>query len=269
MKFLLTDFELNGINDSDFVCSYYDTETHSLGFHEYGTTRCAAPTMIGWSNEKGQKVSSVVIAGEPTYYPTIEILEQARVALQDKLFAAMKAADIRKRDEPQPSDLYQGLKLFLTHNCRMQKVNTEKCRKCDGSGKWINPRNDQDSRECFACRGTGQHYAGKSKNAQGKQEYVFLTAGLTGSAVDWTSFGTFYRNGYNHPDRHNTTVQLIGEDGNKWRAGLKNLRLDRDYQTDTELRVKADCQSRTYQFSYGYPHFAWDTNNFALEVLKF
>lgn len=29
------------------------------------------------------------------------------------------------------------------------------CRKCNGSGKWVNPRNTEDKRDCFACNGSG------------------------------------------------------------------------------------------------------------------
>lgn len=264
-KFLLTDWEINGYNDSDFMCSYYDDVANVIGFHEYGTTRFAAPTNIG-INPDG--TTSVTVAGETLLMPNADVVEKARLALADRIFDRLQKADRKLVDEPDYADLFQGMRVRLTENVRMQVRESAPCNKCSGSGKWINPRNANDKRDCFACKGSGQHVGAKVKGDNGKQAWDNLPAGLTGVVVDWKAFGQFYANGYNKPGRHNTTVQFRTDDGKLVRAGLSKLRLDQDYKDDSYLQGKAEELSFNYQFSALYPRHAWDTHNFAAQVAK-
>jgi hypothetical protein len=264
-KFLLTDWEINGYNDSDFMCSYFDDVINTIGFHEYGTTRFPSPTNIGF-NADG--TTTVVVGGESLLVPNAEVVERARLVLADLIFDKIKTANRLLVDTPDVSDLKAGLRVRLSAKARMQLRETAPCQKCSGTGKWINPRNDNDKRDCFACSGSGQYVGAKVKNDKGKLTYKELPVGLAGEVVDWTSFGQFYSSGYNKPNRDNTTVQFRTSDGELVRASLNKLRLDQDYSDDLWLYDRAEKASYNYSFSALYPRFAWDTYNFAASVAK-
>ncbi len=263
-KYILTDFELNGYNDSDFVCSYYDDVTNTIEYHCYGSTRFPSPTNIGFNNG----ISTVVVNGDALTYPTAEAVEKARLVLEEKIYQKLVANDKRQVDEPNIQELFVGMRVRLTTPCRMQEIAIEPCKKCKSTGKWVSASNPFDIRECFACKGTGQHFAGKVKDASGKQVFKKLEAGLTGNVVDWKSFGTFYSNGYSHPNRENTTVQIKTNNDELVRASYKNLSLACGYKSEAELRALAKDISYNYSFSSGYPKFAWDTRNFAVAVVS-
>lgn len=263
-KFLLTDWEINGYDDSDFMASYYDDKTNTIGFTCYGSTRYPSASVISI----GGGLTSVVVDGENLLTPNAEVVEKARLVLEESIFQKLVAADKRLVETPDVEDLKEGLSIRLTAKARMQVRETEPCQKCSGSGKWINPRNANDKRDCFACKGSGQHVGAKRKNEQGKQVYEELPAGLSGKVVDWTSFGQFYASGYNKPNRENTTVQFRLADGKVVRASLSKMRLDRDYRPAEELRARARDLSFNYGFSALYPRFAWDTCNYAAQVAK-
>ncbi len=261
--YLLTDWEVNGYSDSDFWCTYYNTEDKTVHACEYGSTRYAGARTIGWNGN----VSTVVINGEHALAPTAEIVEEARQWLEGHIFERMVELDKRLVDEPNVEDLHPGLEVRLLADCKMQVNETEKCLKCGGSGHWTNPRNSADKRDCFGCKGTGTHVSGKKK-VDGKLVYDKLSLGTHGSVVDWRSFGKFYSNGYNKPNRHNTSVQFRLEDGKVVRASLEKLRLHREYTAEHELRAKAKELSFSYGFSAIYPRHAWDCHNFAAQVAK-
>lgn len=262
-KYLLTDWEINGYDDSDFMCTYWDDVERRVFAHCYGTTRAAAPTNIGWNGD----VSSVVVGDEPCLAPTVEKVEEARQWLEGYIFDRLEVADVRMVDTPDVKDLHAGLEVRLLADCRMQVNETEPCAKCFGVGKWVNPRNIADKRDCFGCKGTKVHIIGKKKDANGKLVFEKLNAGMHGTVVDWRSFGQFYRNGYNQPGRGNTTVQFC-VDGRTVRASLEKIRLHREYEDKDSLREKAKSLSFNYQFSAIYPKHAWDTHNFAAQVAK-
>lgn len=264
-KFLLTDWEINGYNDSDFMCSYYDDVANVIGFHEYGTTRFAAPTNIG-INADG--TTSVTVDGEVLRMPNAEMVEKARQVLEDRILALMVDADRRLVDEPDVDDLRDGLRVRLTEKAKMQVRTSESCQKCNGSGKWTNPRNPNDKRDCFSCKGSGQHVGAKVKGDDGKQVWEVLPAGISGVVVEHRSFGTFYARGYNRPNRHNTTVSFRTDGGKVVRAGLSKLRLDRDYESVDAMRERAKRASFNYGFSALYPRHAWDTFNHAARIAK-
>lgn len=264
-KFILTDWEINGYDDSDFMCSYYDDKANKVLTFCYGTTRAAAATNIGIGPD-GK--TSVVVDGEHLMLPTAEVVEKARLVLAEYIYQTIKEADKRTVDEPGMTQLRAGLRVKLISDVRMQVKKTEPCQKCGGSGNWTNPRNPADKRPCFNCKGTGQWTGGKATGEDGKTIWEKLPAGLSGEVVDWKSFGTFYRSGYNTPGRDNTTVQFKTDSGRIVRASLSKLRLDRDYQDDQALRQKAESLSLNLQFSKFYPRHAWDTRNYAAEVFK-
>lgn len=93
---------------------------------------------------------------------------------------------------------------------------------------------------------------------------VKYEAGTVGEMVRQSSFGAFYRNGYNRPNRENTRVTLRLIDGTFATFALSALRQHREPLTDDELRAKAAELAQHCQFSQAGPYkFAWDTKNHA------
>lgn len=287
-KYILTDWEINGYDDSDFMLTYWDDEAKAMGSHMHGTTRfggcicskegalpeapkgstgyhlCAKLNYVSEPPAPGRY--EIKEQGSWLLMPTAEVVEQARLWLEEHIFQRLTALDKLLVDQPDVSDLRAGLEVRLLLDCKMQVNDTEPCNKCSGTGKWVNPRNSADKRDCFACKGSGQHVKGKLK-VGGKLQFEKLTAGMYGAVVDWRSFGQFYRNGYNQPNRNNTTVQFRMSDGRMARASLEKMRLHRDYASPDSLRAKARDLSFSYQFSAASGHkFAWDTHNFAVQV---
>jgi hypothetical protein len=261
-KFLLTDWEINGYDDSDFMASYYNDVTNTIGFTCYGSTRFPSATVIGI----GGGITSVVVEGENLLMPDAAVVEKARLVLEESIFQRLQAADKRLCDTPDVEDLVKGLRIQLTSSARMQLRESSSCQKCNGTGKWVNPRNAKDQRDCFTCKGSGKIVGSKVKNEDGKQAYQLLQSGLNGEVVDWTSFGQFYARGYNKPNRDNTTVQFRTSDGQVVRASLSKMQLERGYKPEAELRSKAKELSFNYGFSAMYPRFAWDTCNYAAKA---
>ena len=285
-KYVLTDWEINGYDDSDFMLTYWDDESKTMRSHLHGSTRfggcmCKRENALpehpqGSSSyhlcatlEYQSETSSYRVKeqGEWLLMPTAEVVEQARLWLEEHIFQRLTKVDKRTVDEPDVSDLHEGLEVRLLADCKMQLNTTEPCQKCSGSGKWINPRNPADKRHCFGCKGTGEHVTGKAKDANGKLVYAKLKKDAHGKVVDWKSFGQFYSRGYNQPSRFNTSVQFRLESGEGARASLEKMRLHRDYAAAETLRAKARDLSFNYQFSAASgAKFAWDTHNFAAQV---
>jgi len=265
-KYVLTDWEINGFEDSDFMLTYWDSKHKIMGSHMHGSTRFGGcqckPTPI----EGGSSYHLCGENPEVLLMPTAAVVEEARQWLEHLIFVSLTVADKRVVDEPNVRDLQPGLEVRLLSDCKMQVNETEPCSKCNGTGVWTNPKRLTDVRTCFACNGSKVRFLGKKKDSNGKLVYEKLTAGMHGTVVDWKSFGRFFANGYNQPNRSNTTVQFC-VDGRIVRANLEKLRLHREYASPDMLRDMALRQSFNYQFSAASGHkFAWDTYNFAAQV---
>jgi len=245
---------------------FYDDQANKLGETCVGSTRYGGCSCHGsqicydFTNEMtGQK--------ETMKHPTAEVVEKARFLLEEHILAKLTAEETRSVMNPNVEDLLDGLTMCLKEGHKNQIKVTESCRKCSSSGKWVNPRNPRDIRECFACHGTGEvKTSEKAKDANGKIVYERLPVGLFGVVIDWTSHGTFYRNGYNQPNAENTTVKLRGIDGKVWQAPLCKLRLSRTMLTADELRTKAHTLSYNLHFGSFASRFTWYDRNYAEDV---
>ena len=225
----LDQWEHNSVNDSDWYSVVYDTETNELRRVETGTTRFAGDCYIGPAIKKEVPP---------------EIRERATVALAALYFDYLKRNNAAHVATPEIDVLTVGTRVRVIAKTRsaVKAFDLEPCIKCSGSGKWINPRNAQDARECFACKGTGNHKANfrKVQGEYGKQVWNHIEAGTVGTVVgEVRSYGKFYRNGYNRPDRSNSTVAVKLDDGRELAIGCSKLRLDCEPLTDAELRVNA------------------------------
>ncbi len=272
MKFVLCDFEKNGYNDSDFFLTYYDDVEDKLVVYEYDTTRFAGCTCKGTSPPPpaGHRYSAYHYHGTPPEFflwPTLEIVEKARVKLEDFIFNALKHADENLVYHPDVSALRQGLRMRLLKETKNSIYDAEDCQKCSASGKWINPKNSSDVRSCFYCKGNGKIFSSIKKDERGKRQYDKIKVGMVGEVVNWRSFGQFYKSGYNKPGPDNTQVSLRSDDGRCFRATLANLRMDREPASEHSLRARAKELSFNYQFGSLGP-CAWLTHNFALQVVE-
>ena len=262
-KYLLTDYERNGYDDSDFYCTYWDDQTKSVRLFMYGTTRFAAPTMIG---THADGTYTVEVEGERLVPPTSVVVEEARQWLASKLYADAKAEHERICNFAYPGDLRKGDKVVTKKKFRNQLKETKPCEKCAGSGKWTNPRNASDLRECFSCEGTGKWKAGPKKDDKGKIQYRVIPEGTEGTVLSWESRGQFYANGYNKPNPFNTTLKVKLADGTVINALLDNVRLVREW-SEPRMREAAESASYSYEFSRALdPRHAWDTHNYAARL---
>lgn len=203
----LDDRERNGAWDSDFYAIVYDDDKDEIRSIEYGSTRYAG----------GPRTSPYPWADEPTK-------AKAERALARQLAPLLRMAEERRILEPYP--LQEGSSVALTEPHRSLQRVTEPHQKCNGTGQWTNPRNPKDVRECFGCHGTGTWTSKERvKDAHGKQRYRTLPAGTTGTVLSVQAYGQFYRNGYNRPNRFNTTVKLCLDDGTVCTVPNHKLRL--------------------------------------------
>jgi hypothetical protein len=233
--FTMCEWEYNGRDDSDWYAVVYDDEKDSLYRIETGTTRFAEALHIGPPRQK----------------PTDEIMERAKAALQKMTVPFLISREKQRVEEPYQS-LVKGAKVRLSSTARIAKKETTICQKCNGSGHWVNPKNENDKRTCFACNGAGFKTGKAQKNANGKNDWTFLEEGLIGEVLDTQVWGTFYRNGYNRPDRSNTRVLVKFETGETHWVGANRLRLDEEPRSEEELIRSWKINGGDTDF---YPHW--------------
>ena len=236
--FILTDWEINGYDDSDFMCSYYDSVKNTVEFHCYGSTRFPSSTIIGWTGD----VSSVVVNGMNLVKPTAEIVEAARKVLAGMIAAKLTATAAA----PGVASIKPGVKVQLTRGCKMRATTSTVCDKCTGSGHWVNPRNASDKRACFACNGNGS----KETKAAG---WVKLEAGKTGTVVSSSEY------------RGSVTVVMVSDSGERFQANLDAISL---VVSEEQIAATAEAQSRDLEFSRMARRHAWDCSNFARQVAR-
>ncbi len=99
----------------------------------------------------------------------------------------------------------------------------------------------------------------KDSSPRSKSTYK---AGDVGDVFWSQAMGTFYKKGYNKPNRENIRVGLRLLDGTKVFLPLKALRLHREPLTDAELRARAEELSHSYNFGATVPHFSWPSEVF-------
>ncbi len=246
----LCDWEENRYDDSDGYVALWDVDTHELRSELTWTTRGACNKPF------------------PRTVPmTIENLEVARQYLENNIYDRIRAAEHRDVLEPDKIMAGQRVRLSRDHRNMAKTVTVETCPRCGGTGKWVNPRYENDVRECLACKGTGQKATKyeKKKNASGKQEWNYFKAGLAGTVVSVHCYETCYANGYNHPGRHNLQCIVLLDNGQEMKCPLEKLSLDKDPMSDDMLRERA----RNLSFSFNFKpllssHGGWLDNNWAL-----
>lgn len=235
------EWEHSRYDDSDFYTVVYDSEKDECRRYETWTTRFPS-------------------GSSPLPQLTPEIAPKALSALARVYQERLTRRITRQITEPEPSELKQGMRVrFSTDHRCMRKDKTiarEECSKCGGSGKWTNPYKPSDVRQCFACTGEGERNRTKrvrAKDADGSQAWESIKTGACGEIIAWTTFGTFYRNGHNRPNRSNTTVYVRLDDGREVQAPLAKLQEDREIPPGDKIRAMAEDYATRQGF---YPPFA-------------
>jgi len=249
----LCDWEINGYSDSDGYLTYYNDETNELGCELTWTTRFAGGDSSG-------KFSM----------PTLEIVEKARKLLADKIFGMLRAAEDSDVLEPTAVVVGQRVRLLVDHKNAVKKHEEVPCDRCNGTGKWVNPKNASDLRDCFHCKGSGtlKRNFEKAKDENGKTQWQKFPAGTSG-IVEWVGmFGAHYANGYKQPGRFTLQVRLKTNDGVEVKCPLEKLRLDCEPESDVQIRVRAEECSYNYNFKPLFSkHGGWLSSNWAKEVI--
>lgn len=259
-QYKLTEWEHNGLDDSDWYAVVYDSDKDQLDRILINTTR-------GYITRPSMKE------------PTDEIYLKAEAKLSEIIFKTIKNAE--ENDVLRPNALENGARIsFITsHAAQKKEFDQEPCGKCKGTGHWVNPNNNKDKRECFNCNGTGQMrtrwrplreckkcgfkfsiYINKYETekpdikcpkCQSKKHKIIrdkVEAGATGTIIRTQSFGQFYRKGYNRPGRNNTSAVIRLDDCREVMAPLEKLRLEREMLTDEQLLERAERLSKHRNF---------------------
>jgi hypothetical protein len=234
MLIKLGSWEDNGYHDSYFYASVWNTETEQIDSIQEGSTAFGG----GLNIEYGKLTS--------------EILEKARVQLAEIIFGMLRKAE--DNDVLEPNSIKNGVRVRLLVDHKNRNTERTDCDKCSGSGHWINPHNEEDKRECFACNGLGFHL----KTVKGKM--VKFEEGLSGEVFWNGSYNVTYR----EETRYDINTKVMLDDGRVMKAPLEKLRLDKEPLSDEELRERAEELSYNYNFNQVMGMKAWPTTNEAL-----
>lgn len=191
--------------------------------------------------------------------PTGPVLLNAYIALENNIRTRLFKAALFRHNEPDHDDLMVGIILETTCKVKSAKRTSEPCKKCNGSGHWINPSRPTDKRPCFACEGKGVH-TGKAI----KGEWIYIPKGTAVIVDSWKAYGQFYANGYNRPNRSNTTVTGHLSDGSMVTIKLEKLKVIGDPPREAMFREKAHilaCEGQ-FQAATGLK-CAWLTSHYA------
>lgn len=241
MLFKLVEWEQNGYHDSYFKAALFDAANNTIVGVETGATAYGGGR------------------GLPEPAPSGSVLLSAYVALENHIRVRLYQGALTRHSEPDHDDLHVGMILETTAKVKCAKRIKEECHKCSGSGHWVNPRNPDDKRKCFACDGKGTH---TSKAIKG--EWIRLDKHTPMIVDDWKAYGQFYANGYNQPNRSNTTVTGHLADGTPVTVKLEKLKVAGEPPTEAMFRKKAHalaCEGH-FQDATGIK-CAWLTHHFA------
>lgn len=211
-------WEHNMHDDSDFYIVAYDSEANKLERIEVGSTRYAA----------GRGYTGITqLAQVPE-----EIMVKAESALAELLFNRITHAEERRIMSPKSQQVSVGASVILTAEVKNRPRETveETCFKCDGTGHWVNPRNSNDKRNCFACSGSGK----KGRSKAGKGSMVKFPVGTIGTVKavfeNWSKYGTW---------EYAATIVVETELG-ECRAKITNVRLNEELPTPEKVREAAN-----------------------------
>lgn len=229
-KHALCGWEQNGPSDSDWLVAYYDDDLDKIDYELVGTTRAAAPVGYVAMSKHG-----LIPISSP------EVLEKARKHLAAHIHQKLVLAEAN--DVMEPTSLERGAKVRLKFDIRNQVKDSDpaKCPKCAGSGKWTNPRREDDERDCYECHGSGEiriNYR-KRLDEKGKPVWEKFDAGTVGEVLG-------SRPPFAFGGKRTYVVKLV--DGRIARTTIDKLRLDKDLATEEVLLARAEELSHQHQY---------------------
>ncbi len=240
--YLMDEWEHSGRDDSDWYAVVYCSEEDTLQRYEIGSTRYANALPCNPPRIHRQ------IDGEWTEFvlekPSEEILVKARACLvRDYLIGMIQKSEQDKIFRLKPERVGAGKKVVFTedHKNQVKTCQTKPCEKCQG-GYWINPRNSEDKRPCFTCKGAGViKFDFQKAKVNDKVVWKKIALGTKAEIVSLRSYGKFYKSGYNQPNEHNTTALVRLEDGSEAFVPLSKLRLAEEMPTEEKIKKKAEA----------------------------
>jgi hypothetical protein len=248
MQIELCDWEQNGYHDSYFYSAVFDTETGVISSVETGATAYAGG------------MESIPHTDDES------ILHKAYEALEVSIRKSLLSKNTSRHTSPDVDDLDYCIRhksaMVTTKKVKCAKREKEDCRKCSGTGHWQNPRKESDKRSCFSCDGRG-YFTKTVKGDDGKNVWVRLDEGTEIIPTEHKAYGKFYDNGYNKPNRENTTVTGL-LDGEVVTVKLANLKLAGEEPTEEMYRKAAHRLATEGQFqSVCTAKCAWLSKHYA------
>ena len=249
----IAEWEDNKYDDSDFYAAYFDPATGLIEREEIGSTRYAG------------KIQS---ATPHTTNWTLETVDLFREAFQRYIYATLRYAE--NKDVLKPQNVEKGDVVKTLEILKPRKIfRLESCKKCNGTGKWINPNSPLDARVCFTCNGSSKTY---NKTGETAPKGFKIETGIIGTVLSCEAHGTFYSNGYNQPGRSNrqTKIEIFHptESTIVVNAALEKLRLARDPLSNQEITDKAIGYSFQWQYTSFVGCKAWLSKDYIPQALK-
>lgn len=221
MKLAIQSYERNGFNDSDGFMIYLDTDNMEINEELFWTTRFYSTR-------------------NPSYFCTkLEEWTDDRIFFVKEWLTEKHIEIIRYREDKDINypDVQSGDVVVLNrpHKNRIKTKFLVECTSCFGSGKWINPRNSSDVRDCFTCSGTGK-----------KASYKYVKGNGSRSFLPGTKFKVISKYVL---QRHNTkhiTVKGFTNIGQFIQAPIEKLNLFTMRLSDLEIFVQAEYHARKF-----------------------
>ncbi len=180
-----------------------------------------------------------------------EILENERLIVEEQIFVSMRNAEYRDINEPEIVTEGERIRFCKNHSNLEKEEIVEVCINCNGSSKWVNPRNSNDIRKCFSCDGTGEKRISGSnlKTEDGKLKRIIISAGAEGVVIWVGTFRAIYQNGNNKFGRDIYSCKVRLDDGRVVNTPLAKLARAKEKLSDEVLRLRAKELSFNYNFA--------------------
>lgn len=210
------EWEHNGYDDSDFYRAMYDPNTDSLQKVETHSTRygCGHFAVVTKDYASKHDLHGYI---NHTYNP-----ETRQYDLENGIQVGLPVTwFVMPQDTPER--VYQRAEQLLAESI-YQLIRSAEHRDI------LTPENAEQGDVLRLSEAHKSRKAGQT-----------LPVGTRIRVNECTAFGTFYRNGYNHPGRHNRSVvgTVVGHPETLVRVPLAKCRLDQEPMPDEQLRQRA------------------------------
>lgn len=210
------EWERNGYNDSDFYRVMYDPNTDSLQTVETWTTRfaCGHIAVVSEAYAKRHGLSGAVNFSYNPQTGSYDTRNGVQVSLPVAWF--VPPSEVPERVWERAEELLRERIYQLLRAAEEQTI-----------------QKPSDAKQGQILRLSEAHRSVKAKTV--------LPAGTRIRVNECSAYGTFYRNGYNRPGRHNRSVvgTVVGRPDVLVRVPLAKCQLDVEPTPEAELRQRA------------------------------